>query len=150
MAYIREYPLGVLPQCSGKSSLRTPSHDQGQGPMIMQRLWMQARLINSKKGLNSGWHASSKEPLLKTCNSFCIWFLQNEMKSDDGRFTTYESFCRLWKVVAKNVESPSFNQRLTEASKSGRKRLHDRATETKRTDMIDCLRCKRRRRKERA
>ena len=52
MAYIKEYPPPqpeVLPQFSGKSSLRTPNDDQGQEPMIMQCLWLQSRLINSKK-----------------------------------------------------------------------------------------------------
>ena len=50
MAYIKQYPApGGLPQFSGKSSLRTPNHDQGQEPKIMQRLWLQSRQINSKK-----------------------------------------------------------------------------------------------------
>ena len=46
MAYIKGYPPPeVLPQFSGKSSLRTPNDDQGQEPMIM----LHTRLINSKK-----------------------------------------------------------------------------------------------------
>ena len=39
------------------------------------------------------------------------------------------------------MESSSFNQGLTEASKSGSKRIQNLATKTKRTDIIVCLRC---------
>ena len=52
-------------------------------------------------------------------------------------------FSQARKVVAKNGESFSFNRGLTEASKSGSKRLQNLAAKTKRTDMIVCLRCKR-------
>ena len=38
MAYIREYPPGV----------RTPSHDQGQKPMTMKRLWLQSRQFDMR------------------------------------------------------------------------------------------------------
>ena len=57
-------------------------------------------------------------------------------------------FSQARKVVAKNGESFSFNQGPTEASKSGSKRLQDLTAKTKRTDMIVCLRCKRKQRRK--